>query len=42
MNDVGQEVVVLEAVVDVDFFIVHRQSSGLDASLLEKSVNLIA
>ena len=36
MDDVGQEIVVFESIVDVDFFVVDRQSSGFDAALLEK------
>ena len=35
MNDVGQEIVVLESIVDVDLLVVDRQRSGFDAALLE-------
>jgi hypothetical protein len=35
VNDVSQEVVVLQAIVDVDLLVVDRQGSGLDATFLE-------
>jgi hypothetical protein len=34
VNDVSQEVVVLQAIVDVDLLVVHSQGSGLDATFL--------
>lgn len=42
MNHVGEEIVVLEAIVDVHFLVVDRERSRLDAALLLKKKNNIA
>lgn len=35
VNDVGQEIIVFESVVDVDFLVVDGQRSRFDAALLK-------
>ena len=40
MDDVGEEVVVLEPVVDADLLVVDRQGPRVDATLLQRQISI--
>ena len=40
MDDVGEEVVVLEPVVDADLLVVDRQRPRVDATLLQRQITI--